>query len=83
MLLLAGHQWLKPVILATQEDGDLKPAWENSSQDPILKIPNTKRAGGVAQGVGPEFKARYRKTKKKCYCEKWNVKGQILNNLDC
>jgi hypothetical protein len=21
-----------------------------------LKIPNTKRAGGVAQGIGPEFK---------------------------
>jgi hypothetical protein len=29
------------------------------SQDPILKIPNTKRAGGVVQGVGPEFKSKY------------------------
>jgi hypothetical protein len=37
----------------------LKSAWENSLRDPISKIPNTKRAGGVAQGVGPEFKPRY------------------------
>jgi hypothetical protein len=28
----------------------LKPARANSSQDPISKIPNTKRAGGVANG---------------------------------
>jgi hypothetical protein len=33
-------------------------------RDPISKIPNTKRAGGVAQGVGPEFKPQYRKKKK-------------------
>jgi hypothetical protein len=25
----------------------------------LKKIPNTKRAGGVAQCVGPEFKTRY------------------------
>jgi hypothetical protein len=36
----------------------------NSSQDPILKKPITKRAGGVAQGVGPEFKPQYHKKKK-------------------
>jgi hypothetical protein len=28
-----------------------------------LKKPNTKRAGGVAQGVGPKFKPRYHKKK--------------------
>jgi hypothetical protein len=39
-----------------QEDCGLKSALANSSQGPILKIPNTKRAGGVDQGVGPEFK---------------------------
>jgi hypothetical protein len=27
--------------------------------------PSQKRAGGVAQGVGPEFKPQYRKKKKK------------------
>jgi hypothetical protein len=28
------------------------------TQDPILKKPNRKRAGGLAQGVGPEFKSQ-------------------------
>jgi hypothetical protein len=38
-----------------QEDHSSKPAWANSSQDPISKTPITKKgAGGVAQG--PEFK---------------------------
>jgi hypothetical protein len=42
-----------PVIQATQEaeDHGLKPAGANSSRDPI-----SKRAGGVTQGVDPEFK---------------------------
>jgi hypothetical protein len=39
-----------------QEDCGLKTAWVNSSQDPILKEPITKKAGGVAQSVGSEFK---------------------------
>jgi hypothetical protein len=38
-----------------QEDCCLKPAQANSPQDPISKVPNTKWAGGVAQGTGPEF----------------------------
>jgi hypothetical protein len=42
-----------------QEDRDSKPARENSSQDPMLKISITKRAGGVVQGEGPEFKPQY------------------------
>jgi hypothetical protein len=29
------------------------------------KNPSQKRAGGVAQGVGPEFKPQYQKKKKK------------------
>jgi hypothetical protein len=37
----------------------------NSLQDPISKIPNTKRAGGVTQGIGPEFKPQYHREKKK------------------
>jgi hypothetical protein len=38
----------------------LKPAWANSSQDPILKNPFTKKgAGEMAQSVGPEFKPQY------------------------
>jgi hypothetical protein len=34
-------------------------------RDPISKVPDTKRAGGVAQAVGPEFKPWYCKKKKK------------------
>jgi hypothetical protein len=34
-----------------QEDCGLKPAQANSSQEPISKIPNKNRAGGVAQGI--------------------------------
>jgi hypothetical protein len=45
-----------------QEDRSSKPAW------PYLKKPFThthKKAGGVAQSVGPEFKHQYLKKKKK------------------
>jgi hypothetical protein len=67
---LAGHRWLTPVILATQE-ADIRRivvqsqprqtvqetlSWKNTSQ---------KRAGGMAQGEGPEFKPQYHKKKKK------------------
>jgi hypothetical protein len=30
-------------------------------RDTILKNPSQKRAGGMAQSVGPEFKPQYRK----------------------
>jgi hypothetical protein len=63
---LATCWWLTPVIPATQgsqilrdqEDRSSKPTQANSSKDPILKkkITKKKRAGGVAQGEGPEFK---------------------------
>jgi hypothetical protein len=43
----------------------LKPVWANGLQDPISKILNRKRAGGVAQGVGPEFKTQYNNNNKK------------------
>jgi hypothetical protein len=48
-----------------QEDHGSKLAGANSSQDPILQKPFTKRAGGVVQGEGPEFKPQYHKKKKK------------------
>jgi hypothetical protein len=55
-----------PVILATQEAEIRRitvqsQPWANSSRDPILKKPFTKKTGGVAQGVGPEFKPQYHK----------------------
>jgi hypothetical protein len=43
-----------------QEDCSSKPAWAKSPRDSISKkkksIPPKKKAGGMAQGVGPEFK---------------------------
>jgi hypothetical protein len=45
----------------------LKPAQANSSWNPISKNPSRKRAGGVAQDEGPEFKPRYKKKKQKPY----------------
>jgi hypothetical protein len=53
----AGHQWLTPVILATQEAEIRRimaqsQSQANSSQDTISKIPNTKkRAGRVTHVV--------------------------------
>jgi hypothetical protein len=58
-----------PVILATQggrnqEDCGSKPTQVNGSPGPISKkTHHEKRAGGVAQGVGPEFKSQSCKTK--------------------
>jgi hypothetical protein len=47
-----------------QEDYSLKPALANSSWDTILKRKKSqKRADGVVQDVGPEFKPQYRKKK--------------------
>jgi hypothetical protein len=48
-----------------QEDHSSKPAWGNSSQDPISKNPITKNwGGGVAQGESPELKPQYHKKRK-------------------
>jgi hypothetical protein len=46
-----------------QEDRGSNPAQTNSLRNPI-KNTHHKRAGGVAQGKGPEFKAQYQKKKK-------------------
>jgi hypothetical protein len=46
----------------------LKPARANSYRDPITKKKkkiSQKRTGGVAQGIGPEFKSQYQKEEKK------------------
>jgi hypothetical protein len=48
-----------------QEDYSSKPAEANSSRDPILKKAIRKRAGGMAQGVGSEFKPQNQKPKTK------------------
>jgi hypothetical protein len=50
-----------------QEDHSLEPAWANSLWGPYhKKTPSHthKKAGGVAQGIGPEFKPQYHKQNK-------------------
>jgi hypothetical protein len=42
-----------------QEDCGLKPAWGIVLKTLFLKNPSHKRTGGVAQGVGSEFKPQY------------------------
>jgi hypothetical protein len=60
------HWWLTPVILATQEV-EIKRITFQSQPRQIdhktlsRKKPSQKRAGGVAQGVDPEFKPQYHK----------------------
>jgi hypothetical protein len=65
----AGRWWLTPVILVTQE-AEIRRIMVRSQpgqivlQDPTSKTPNTKRGGGMAQGIGPEIKPwYYKKTK--------------------
>jgi hypothetical protein len=63
------YQWFTPIILATQE-GEIRIA---VSSGPWAKKRITKRAGGVAQGVGPEFKPqnhKKHKTKQKKHLER-------------
>jgi hypothetical protein len=64
-----------------QEDRSLKPAWANSSGDPISKTLSTKRVGGVAQGVSLEFKPQYCKRKEKNkYCMTLGTSGSCLKS---
>jgi hypothetical protein len=56
-----------------QEDHSLRPAWENSSQDPISKTPNRKKgrqSGSSGRGLtyqvwGLEFKPQYHQKERK------------------
>jgi hypothetical protein len=61
--------WI-PIILASQETEVRRIVVQSQPQQIVLetlsqKTPSLKRAGGVAQGVGPEFKPQYRKNKNK------------------
>jgi hypothetical protein len=56
----AGCWWLTPIILATQEAEIRRIAVQSLAEKNPLQI----KAGGVAQGVGPEFKPQCCKKKK-------------------
>jgi hypothetical protein len=66
--VLTGCQWLTPVIPAIQE-AEIRRITVQSQLGQIVretlsrKTISQKRAGGVAQGVGPEFKSQYQKKK--------------------
>jgi hypothetical protein len=58
-----------PIILATQEAEIRRIMVRSQSRQIVLetlsgKNPSHKRAGGMAQGLGPEFKPLYQKKKK-------------------
>jgi hypothetical protein len=60
----AGLQWLTPEILVTQRAEIRRIAVPRQPQQIVPEIlpekkPSQKRAGGVAQGVDPEFKLQY------------------------
>jgi hypothetical protein len=69
-LFTARHQWLTPIILTTQETEIRKISFQNQPRQIVQetlyqKNTSQKRASGVAQGVGPEFKLQHQKKKKK------------------
>jgi hypothetical protein len=57
-----------------QEDCNSKPAQFRFMRPCLEKYHHKKRAGGVAQGVGPEFKPQYHQKKKKKGKEKMERK---------
>jgi hypothetical protein len=66
----AGHWWLTPVILTTQEAEIRRIVVQSQPRQIVLetlsqKNPLQKRTGGVAQGAGPEFKPQCCKKFKK------------------
>jgi hypothetical protein len=65
----ARHQWLAPVFIASQEAENRRLEVQSQPRQTFLQTlsrktlhnnnNNNNRDGGVAQGVGPEFKLQY------------------------
>jgi hypothetical protein len=85
----ARHWWLTPVILATLEREIRKIAVWNQFRQILYetlswKYLTQKRDGGVAQGVGLEFKPQYWEKKKKVVeSQKLYAAPQFLHPLCC
>jgi hypothetical protein len=64
------YRWLTPVILATQEAEISRILVRSQPREIPCKTLSQKRAAGVVEGEGPEFKSQYQKKKKD---SRWNV----------
>jgi hypothetical protein len=74
----AGHRWLKPVILGTQEmDHPGQIVHKSWSKKKLSQ----KRAGGVAHGEGPEFNPQYCKKRTKKESELCDFHYQSVNSF--
>jgi hypothetical protein len=72
-MALTGFWWLTPIIpVVRRQPGQI--VHETLSK----KNPLEKRAGGVAQSVGPEFKPQYHKKKKKKERERETMALSVL-----
>jgi hypothetical protein len=92
VIVFAGHEWLTPVIMpVSYSEGRVQEylsskstkansLWDTISKKKKKKKPSQKRADGLAQGGGPEYKCQYWKkkvpSKKKC----WKIFKLILKN---
>jgi hypothetical protein len=72
--LFAGCPWLTPIILTTQEVEIKRIAVQSQPGQIVCETLHKKnRAGGVAQGEGPEFKPQFHnKKKRKCSLKPFN-----------
>jgi hypothetical protein len=85
----AGHQWHRPIILATQEAESRRIQVRSQPRQTVCetlsqkkKNPSQKKgAGGIVQGEGPEFKLQYHQKKKKKEKKKWLLGTQQLIHL--
>jgi hypothetical protein len=82
------YPWLKPIILATQEAEIRRITVPSQPRQMVREMlsrknPSQKGAGGVAQGVGPEFNTHTEKKKKRKAKKRLkNVGGMRKGNRD-